>query len=350
MLTDIFAFRYADSLMWEQFEERDRRFIVQAFRIVTEQLYPPYINGKTSEPAQAKWKLIHDRLSTELGVHELSQRTYSYPTTFNGNTFMHRGTWSWDYVCRQYVCRDFESGFDPDTFIKNRLSFFEIAFREREEEIKKANSELPAAVREWKRRLASKRGGYREDGAPTLVEIDNRKLNEDFRAAVDELNSRIRQARYDLNYHNGFIQISSDPVVEREVETPFWALVSDSKWMNVDTDMKEALDLRDSGGRDPAWYAARALESAIKIISGEKGWTRGLEKGAAHYIDNLVSKGNGRFIEVWEAESLKHFFSNVRADLGHGPGAEPMPELTPQQTNWAIHFCMSWITSLIKRG
>ncbi|MEQ8857596.1 MAG: hypothetical protein RIC56_03020 [Pseudomonadales bacterium] len=350
MLTDIFAYRYADVPIWERFDERDRRFIVQAFRIVTEQLYPPYTNGKTNEPAQMKWKVIHDRLSTELGVHELSPRAYSYPTTVGGNTHTHRGTWSWDYVCKQYVCKDFDASCDPDTFMKNRLSFFEIAFRERGDEVEEANRTLPATVLGWKQRVASKRRDYRDDGSPTVFETSNRKLNEDFRAAVDELNSRIRQAQYDLNYHNGLIQVASDPVVEREVETPFWILVDDSKWSNVDTDMKEAVDLRDSGGRDPAWYAARALESAIKIISGDKGWTRGTEKGASHYIDNLVSKSNGRFIEVWEADSLKHFFGNVRADLGHGPGAEPMPELTQQQTNWAIQFCMSWIRSLIERS
>lgn len=67
--------------------------------------------------------------------------------------------------------------------------------------------------------------------------------------------------------------------MERQVETPFWSTVSDKTWMNVDTDMKEALDLRDSDGPDPAFYAARALESTVKIISDRKGWTTGKEKG-----------------------------------------------------------------------
>ena len=35
--------------------------------------------------------------------------------------------------------------------------------------------------------------------------------------------------------------------------------------------------------------------------------------------------------------------------VGHGPGDEPMPELSPQQTDWAIEFCMSWTKSLIKQ-
>ncbi len=75
-----------------------------------------------------------------------------------------------------------------------------------------------------------------------------------------------------------------------EAEEPFWKLVADPIWKNVDTDMKEAIDRRDGGERDPAWYAARALESTIKIISGEKGWSHGREKGAHNYIDNLAKK------------------------------------------------------------
>lgn len=169
-----------------------------------------------------------------------------------------------------------------------------------------------------------------------------------FRACVEELNARFRQASYPLNYHNGYIQISTDDVVQREIETPFWALVSDSIWANVDLDMKEALDLRDSDGRDPAFYAARALESTIKIISDQKGWTHGGEKGAHNYIDNLASKKNG-FISSWESASLKEFFTHVRNPFGHGAGSSQMPSLSHPQTEWAIEFGMSWIKNLIRR-
>ena len=39
MLTDIFLNRYSDVRLWTAFEERDRRFLVQAFRIIEEQVY-----------------------------------------------------------------------------------------------------------------------------------------------------------------------------------------------------------------------------------------------------------------------------------------------------------------------
>lgn len=113
--------------------------------------------------------------------------------------------------------------------------------------------------------------------------------------------------------------------------------------------MKEALDRRDSNDKDPAYFAAKALESAIKIVSDNKGWTRGNESGAINYIDNLASKANGSFLEQWEAEMLRQYFSKVRNTLGHGPGSKPMPVLTVPQTDWAIEGAMSWIRKIVRR-
>jgi hypothetical protein len=125
--------------------------------------------------------------------------------------------------------------------------------------------------------------------------------------------------------------------------------VADPKWANVDTDMKEAIDRRDTGGRDPAWYAARALESTIKIISAEKGWTHGGEKGPHNFVDNLASK-KAAFLAQWEAENLKSYFTNVRNPFGHGPGKQPIPTLSSEQTNWAIESAMAWIKALVHRS
>jgi hypothetical protein len=68
-----------------------------------------------------------------------------------------------------------------------------------------------------------------------------------------------------------------------------------------------------------------------------------------HFIDNLVAEKNGRFIELWEADAIRHIFANVRNALGHGPGGEPMPALSQQQTDWTIEAAMSWTKSLIRR-
>ena len=109
-----------------------------------------------------------------------------------------------------------------------------------------------------------------------------------------------------------------------------------TKFRNVDMDMKEAIHRRDTKSRDAVFYALKALESTIKIISDDKGWTRGTERGAANYVDNLVSSENGRFIDVWEADMLKKTFSELRNPYGHGPGSSPQPNLTEQQEQWVI--------------
>lgn len=350
MLTDIFAARYAAVPLWNNFGEAERRLLVQTFRVVSEQLFPYWNHeGKERDDAKATWKSMHDRLSMELGLQQLAPLGYWAQGKLMGNDHRYWVSSPWVHVCNNFVCAAYDPNVPADRFIKERLSFVEIAFRDREKAVATANAELPAKIAQAEAaqnlHSALRIPGNRADG----VRAANEAFNRAFRANVDELNERFRQAGARLNYHNGFIQIADDEAIEREIETPFWALVNEPKWANVDTDIKEAIDRRDSGGRDPALYAAKALESTIKIISGEKGWTHGGERGAHGYIDNLAGVRNGAFISKWEQTSLKGFFSDVRNELGHGPGGEPMPELTAQQTDWAIEFCMSWIKSLIKR-
>lgn len=181
------------------------------------------------------------------------------------------------------------------------------------------------------------------------VKAANESLNAVFQANVHELNQRFKQAGMPLHYHNGFIQIAQDEQVQAQIEQPFWNLVSDPEWKNVSIDMAEAIDLRDTGGRDPSFYAAKALESTIKIICTIKGWEKGNEKGVSDCPNHLESKANGAFIEVRERQSMQRFYSDVRNDLGHGPGSKDMPSFTPQQIDQTIEFCMSWVKSLIKR-
>ena len=355
MLTDIFFYRYVDELLWTAFKESDRRFLVQAFRIIEEQVYPYYSANKISEPAKKKWKTIHDRVSTELGLKELSQRFYSYESTINGKVTTVRGSCEWNIVCERFVCATYDSSIPVDQFMKERISFFEIAFREFYEDVQQSNKELPKRALDWKIRRAKNSGllvGARKisiDPSTNLPQKENRMLNDRYKLAVEEFNTRILQAHYPLHYHNGFLQIAKDELVTSEIEEPFWKVVSDPTWKNVDIDMKEALDRRDAGQRDPAFYAASALESTIKIISDKKKWTHGGEKGAHSYLDNLGSVKNGTFITGWERQMLKDFFSAVRNPLAHAPGSANVPELTPAQTDWAIETCMAWIKSLIQR-
>ncbi|MDN3556843.1 AbiJ-NTD4 domain-containing protein [Halomonas maura] len=352
MLTDIFAYRYLDKPIWDNFDENARRLLVQGFRIVSEQLFPYYdANGKERSEAKAVWDGLNKKLAMELGLKDLSVSTYGYYTEWNGNKHWNSGSWSKITVCENFVLAKYDGSVSADQFIKERLSFIEIAFRQQEEKLKTLNASLDKRVQEEK--LAAKmrpNRGMRLPGNPgDGLRAWNKTQNEMFRASCAELNERFRQSRANLHYHNGFIQISEDESITREIEQPFWNLVSAPMWQSVDHDMKEAIDLRDSGGRDPALFAAKALESTIKIISDIKGWTKGNERGAANYIDNLRSKANGEYINGWERESLVEFFSKVRNPFGHGAGSQPVPELSVPQTDWAIEFCMIWTKNLIRR-
>jgi hypothetical protein len=354
MLTDIFAYRYQDYRIWNNYSELEARMLNQAFGIVKE-IFPYWDSaGKEDAVAKKKWKRLHDQLAHELGIDELSQRYYSYTSkTAYGTEIPVSGWFSFDHVCGSFIKAACPSNHpDPDRFIKERLSFIELAFRLRGGEILAANASFPAVVADASKRDAelARRAGVLVPGRSVDgVRAFNATLNQTFAGQVAELNERFRRARAPLNYHNGFIQVATDNLIEKNIAKPFWDLVADPLWANVDIDMKEALDRRDSNDKDPALFAAKALESAIKITSDKKGWTHGKEKGAANYIDNLVSKANGGFISVWEGEMLQDYFRKVRNTLGHGPGSAPMPVLTAEQTDWAIETAMSWVRTLIRR-
>jgi len=250
-------------------------------------------------------------------------------------------------VCENWMLKSFDGQETADAFVKERLSLVELAFRLMGERVAVNNANLPAAIREADIRSSRGRPGHLvlRGSLSDSLRAANARLNQDFQNSVDELNARFVQAGVPLNYHNGFIQISHDALVTNEIETPFWNLVSGPKWSNVDTDMKEAFDRRDSGARDPAFYAVRALESTIKIVSDERKWTHGKERGAHNYIDNLSSNG---FLSDWESTALKHLFTSVRNPLGHGPGSAQMPALSDRQTDWAIDTSLSWIKRLVR--
>ena len=348
MLTDIFANRYSSRVLWEAYTEVEAKLLVQCFRIVAEQLIPYFVDGKESETAKAKWMSLHSRLSMELGLEELAPRYYSYQMNWMGKPQTYSGLWTYDKVCRDFVCARYTGDVSPDRFMKERISFIELAFRLREDELIPVNLDSPKIIEQTEQKLFP--STPRASPIPGRWVESIRAYNTSiFKASVKELNERFRQAGKDLNYHNGFIQVATDLLVEELIERPFWEIVADPLWKNVDIDMKEALDRRDANDRDPAFYAARALESAIKIISDQKGWTHGNEKGAHNYIDNLSSKVNGAFIKEWERDALKDFFTTIRNPFSHGPGSAEMPQLTLQQTSWAIETCMSWIKSLVQR-
>ncbi len=331
--------------------QKESALIVQAYRIVNEQIWKYYgYDKKVDESVKAAWTSIHDRLSMEIGVKELSPKYYSYQTEWMDKPYTNSGWNDMNFVVEQWLNVKFTENMDPDMFVKRRLSFVELAFRTREEQVALANMEFPrllaqAEMQDKMPRKPMTLPGKRTDGVRAI----NEGMNRTFAVNVHELNERLKQAGMPLHYHNGFIQITQDEQLQQQVEQPFWLLVGDAQWKNVSIDMAEALDRRDTAGRDPSFYAAKALESTVKIICEIKKWTTGNEKGVSDFLSHLENKTNGAFIEGWERQSMQRFYSDVRNDLGHGPGSKDMPNFTPQQIDQTIEFCMSWIKSLIKR-
>ncbi|MBD8907197.1 hypothetical protein [Methylorubrum zatmanii] len=182
-----------------------------------------------------------------------------------------------------------------------------------------------------------------------LLMLCSRRLQHVWQVVEERIDRFLKASSLRIAYRELTFRPVDAALIENEVHKPFWELIEDRPWVNVRADMEQALALRDSGGPDPAFYAARALESAIKVISNLNSWSTGHEKGAASYIDNLVSQKNGRFVEVWEADALKHFFGKVRNPTAHGAGDAEQPRLGKHQATWAIEFCMIWIKSLVGR-
>ncbi|MFN7178412.1 AbiJ-NTD4 domain-containing protein [Hyphomonas sp.] len=344
MITDIFARRYEHVPVRTGYGQDDARLMLQASEMIHDRLWLGYKPEKTSEVAERCIKEVHDALALELGRQYLSDRFWVQTTVRNGDTYRRAHTNTYAKICKKFLELVPPDTKNADQHIKERVSFVELAFRQRMVQIETENLHL-REIEQRDAQVVLAAANYRIDSLRT----QNLRMNENFKLICDELNERMRMAGYPLTYHNGMIQFATDTRITAQIEQPFWTLVSAPLWKNVDEQMKEAFDRRDRGDRTAAFHAACALESAIKIISDTKNWTRGTEKGASYYIDNLVSQKNGRFIEVWESEMLKTLFSDVRAPFAHGPGQAPMPQLSSEQTDWAIDTAMSWIKALIRR-
>jgi hypothetical protein len=63
MLIDIFARRYDHKPLRDSFEQRDSRLLIQAFRILTEDMYPYYRDGKENPKVVTFWTNLHSETS-----------------------------------------------------------------------------------------------------------------------------------------------------------------------------------------------------------------------------------------------------------------------------------------------
>jgi len=309
MITDIFARRYDEVLKFDLDTAQNGigPILIQANQIFFDDVQPVLCLPDSF------FQKLNQKIARELGLSALSD----YP----GSTQQQ--------ICSSFMATPYDE-FDkkhrnPDYYCKTRLSMLELLFREAETHVQTHVLGLAAAL-------------SRKNAANIAVK---KKLDQ----AIQELNVRL-QYHFRFVYNNGFLHLADDQLSAQRIAAPFWEIVTNPKWATVDQEMKEAFDRLDHRHDDAFTHATDALESTIKIISDDKGWTTGNERGAANYIDNLRG---GRFIEVWECDALKAIFAKLRNPHRHGGGSNPADPLSNVQQTWAIESCMSWIKSLARR-
>lgn len=195
MLTDVFYTRYTGFHLKSEFSPSDTAFLVQVHRLLVEQLFP-YFSPSCQKVAASEHalKVIHDRLSMEIGVHELSAKYYSYQNSVGATI---SGSWGYDRILKQYLCASFQENFDVTSFLMRRISLLELGFRLREAQVSQENAELPRKLAEAKRVRSNSGRTIILPGDPTeRIRAQNSTMNEEFRSNVAELNARFRQAGY----------------------------------------------------------------------------------------------------------------------------------------------------------
>lgn len=323
MLTDIFLTRHPRTLFYSDNEA----YVLASF--FTQILH---VLGDLERPLaldEIFFRSVHDRLARELGVHVLvrDQRTYAHRVAA--------------YLGAGYDLWNNDHG-PVDSYLKSRFSMVELLFRSLDERVREREAKHEGSVKSTGlfRFAAAKSTAL----APIILE-EREALN----AGISELNTRLREHRVGLIYHNGFLHFASDAVSTDRVHTPFWAVLAASKWQVADEEMKEAVEHLDRSDQDAAVHALCALESVLKIICEDRNWSTGKEKGAVNYIENLQGARSGHFIAGWEADALRALFRDIRNPRSHGGGSTPPTPLNAQQLMWAVDVSMTWIKSLVAR-
>ena len=167
MLIDIFARRYENQTIRDSFEQRDSRLLIQAFRILSEDMYPYYVNGKEDSSAVAFWTGLHKDMSRELGATELSRLWFTYSAKQKEQVHAQNRKYTMVTVCENWLTETISGS--PDEHIKERLSLIELGFRRRENFINSISLSLSTDVEELLDSLTY-------PGAPTAEERKQKAL------------------------------------------------------------------------------------------------------------------------------------------------------------------------------
>ena len=231
MITDLFFKRYGDQplLMSQGVPNTFQRFFIQAAQIFFNEVAPAL------DLDQNFFQRAHDALVRELGTGLL-------------------GTGPYREICAGFLTERYDLWKNahgiPDTFIKLRLSLVELLFRQAEELVRTSSCIVPRGVTLLPR-------------LPGNVAPHHRDI---FKKALEELNRRFSEASIPLEYHNGFIQFVQDSLTQQQTTAPFWDLLQDPKWTNVDMDIKEAFDVRYVDGASDSSDPPQPEDDSHEII------------------------------------------------------------------------------------
>lgn len=132
MLNDIFAERYENTIIPAPSLERLNRFMMQASRMITEQLFPLFSKDTEQSETSLILKKVHSSLCMELGLDELT------PVWGPGSV----SPFNVRQQTTNFLRHNDAISFATDKSIKNRLSFIELSFREYEALIRQRNKSL----------------------------------------------------------------------------------------------------------------------------------------------------------------------------------------------------------------
>lgn len=114
-----------------------------------------------------------------------------------GKPFTNSGSYDMNLVVQTWMNAKCTDTMDPDAFVKRRLSFIELAFRECEGQIDELNEKLPAELKQAALQDAiakAKHTGMRVPGSRSDgVKAQNELMNSMFTSQVHELNERFNK-------------------------------------------------------------------------------------------------------------------------------------------------------------
>ena len=185
VISDIYLKRETARFHGAQMSPASVKLFGQVARIVETQVIPLLADRS------AFFKRVHEALTAELGWGQLSPGT------------------DCEDACSRFICEPYslwnDAHRDLDFYMKTRLSLIELIFRDFENEASRSGTP-------WRR----------TDSKEKAQEV------------IRELNHRLHESGLGLRYVNGRFLREDDSLTCAEISTPFWEILQDPRWSNVD--------------------------------------------------------------------------------------------------------------------